>query len=51
MNKGTKWITFKIDIAKVPLLFQILYSLVPKIEICLKYFLDIKSKKQLLWIA
>ena len=32
---------------KVPLLFQIfIYSLVPNIEICLKYFMDKNSQKQ-----
>ena len=31
------------------LFFQISYSLVPKIEICLKYFLDKNSQKQPLW--
>ena len=40
-NKGTIVIpTFKIDITKVPLFFRIFYPLEPKIEICLKYFLD-----------
>ena len=39
------YVTFKIDIAKV----QIFNSLVPKIEICLKYFLGKKSQKQALW--
>ena len=29
----------------MPLLFQIFYLLVPKIEICLKYFLDKNSQK------
>ena len=29
----------------MPLFFQIFYSLVRKVEICLKYFLDKNSKK------
>ena len=42
--------TFKIDISKVPLLFRISYSLVPKIEICIKYFSDKNSQNQPLWM-
>ena len=30
----------KVDITIVPLFFLIYYALVPKLEICLKYFLD-----------
>ena len=46
-NEGTLVITtFKIDRMKVPLFFLILYSLVSKIEICLKYFLDKNFQKQ-----
>ena len=36
--------TLKIDITIVPLFFQMSDLLVPKIEICLKYFLDKNSK-------
>ena len=36
-------------ILKNLLFFQISLILVPEIEICLKYFLDKKSQKQLLW--
>ena len=43
-NIATKKSTFKIDIAKVPLLFRISYCLVPKIEICIKYFSDKNSQ-------
>ena len=39
-------LAFKIDIIKVPLFFQIVYLLVPKIEICLKHCLDKNAKKQ-----
>ena len=40
-NKGTILIsTFKTETSKVPLFFQIFYSLVPEKEIGLKYFLD-----------
>ena len=35
----------------VPYYFQISYLLVPKIEICLKYFLDKNHKKQPLCAA
>jgi len=35
----------------VPLLLRISYSLVPKIEICTKYFLDKNSQKQSMWIV
>ena len=46
-NKGTLVITtFKIDSMKVPLFFLMFGLLVPKIEICLKYFLDKKFQKQ-----
>ena len=46
-NKGSIVIsTFKIDIMKVPLFFQVFYSLVFKIEICLKCFLDKYFQKQ-----
>ena len=45
------WSTFKIDITKVPLHFQISYFFVPKIEICMKYFLDKSLQKQPLWYA
>ena len=37
--------TFNIDITELPLLFLICYVLVPKIEICLEYFLDKKYQK------
>ena len=37
--------TLKIDITIVPLFFQMSDLLVPKIEICLKYFLDKKLPK------
>ena len=43
----------KVDIKIVPLFFQIFYSLLPKIEICFKYFFDKNPKKQSLcplWI-
>ena len=43
--------TFKIDITKLPLLFRNSYSLVPKIEICIKYFSDKNLQKQPLWYA
>ena len=33
----------------MPLFFQISYLLVPKIKICLKYFLDKNFQKQQLW--
>ena len=36
----------KVDKLIMPLFFLISYSLVPKIEICLKYFMDKNSKKQ-----
>ena len=40
-NKGAIVIlTFRIEIVKVHFFFQIFYTLVPKIEILLKYFLD-----------
>ena len=43
--------TFKIDTTKVPLLFQIFYSLVPKTEVCLKYFLEKIPKADIVeWI-
>ena len=42
---------FKCDITKMPLFFQICSSLVSKIEICPKYFLDKNSQKQPLWYA
>ena len=32
--------TFKIDITKGPLFFLISYLLLPKIEVCIKYFLN-----------
>ena len=35
----------KVDMTIVPLFYLIYYSLVPKIEICLKYFLDKKFPK------
>ena len=38
------------QLLKVPLLFQNIYSLVTKIEICLKYFLDKVFQKQPLWV-
>ena len=38
--------TFEIDITKLPLFSQIFYYLVPKIEICPKYFSDKNPKKQ-----
>ena len=50
-NVATKQSTFKIDKTKVPLLFRISYSLVPKIEICIKYFSDKNLQKQPLWYA
>ena len=34
----------------VPLIIQMSYLLVPKIEICLKYFLDKSSQKQPCWV-
>ena len=40
---------FKIDMPKVPIFFQIFHSLVPKIKICLKYFLDKNTQKRSLW--
>jgi hypothetical protein len=36
--------TFKIDTTNVPLFCQMYYSVVSKIENCLKYFLDKNSK-------
>ena len=48
-KKGTQFTTFKIDMIKVTLFFQIFYSLVSKIDICLKYFSDKNSQKQPLW--
>ena len=36
----------KVDITIVSLFFVIYYAWVPKIEICLKYFLDKNSQKQ-----
>ena len=36
----------KVDILVVPLFFLISYLLLPKIEICLKYFLDKNAQKQ-----
>ena len=36
----------KVDITIVPLFFLMLYALVPKIEICVKYFLDKNSQKE-----
>ena len=47
-NKGTKYSIFK---TKVILLFLIFYLLVPRIKLCLQWFLDIKSKKQPLWYS
>ena len=41
-TKGTKLSTLNVKITKVTLVFLSLHSLVPKIEICLKYF---RSKK------
>ena len=38
--------TLKFDIVIVPLFFLSSYLLVPKIEICLKYFLDKNAQKQ-----
>ena len=38
--------TFKIDITMRPLFSRISYLLVPKIEVCLKYFSDKNSPKQ-----
>ena len=38
----------KVDITIVPLFFLISYSLVPRLEICLKYFLNKNSKTQTL---
>ena len=47
--KGTFVLSnFKVN-SLVLLVFLILYSLVPKIEICLQYFLDKNSQKQSLW--
>ena len=40
----------KVDITIVSLFFVIYYAWVPKIEICLKYFLDKNSQKQPLWL-
>ena len=49
-NEGTIiLLTFKIDVATVPLFFLIFYSLASKIEICLSYFLDKSHLKQPLW--
>ena len=45
-TKGPQWTTFKSDTTKVPSFFLIFYSLVLKIEICLKYFLGKKYQKQ-----
>ena len=46
--------TFVMSIIKIDYLvtifFQISYSLVPKIDICLKYLLDKNSLKQPLWV-
>ena len=36
----------KVDMTIVPLFYLIYYSLVPKIETCLKYFLDKNPPKQ-----
>ena len=49
-NIGPPLFKFKFDITKMPLFFQISSSLVSKIEICLKYFLDKISLKQPLCI-
>ena len=49
-NEGTIVVsTFKIDITTATLFFLIFYSLVPKIEICLNYYLDKNPQKQPLW--
>jgi hypothetical protein len=49
-NKGSIFMsTFKIGITEVPLFFQILYLLLPKIEISRRYFLAKNSPKQPLW--
>ena len=39
----------KVDYTNLRLFLQIFYSLVPKIEICLEYFLDKNPRKQPLW--
>ena len=41
--------TLKINIRTVPLFFLILYLLVLKVEIFVKYFLDKNLNKQTLW--
>ena len=41
----------KVDKTLVPSFFLIFYSLVSKIEICLKYILDKNTQKQSLWTA
>ena len=49
-NKGSIFMSiFKVVIREVPLFFQILYLLLPKIEICRRYFLAKNSPKQPLW--
>ena len=46
-NKGPSVMSIlKVDISIKGSSFLILYSLVPKLEICLKYFLDKNSQKQ-----
>ena len=42
-------LTFKIVIIQGPLFFLTSYLLVPKIQICLKYFWDTNPQKQSLW--
>ena len=49
-NKGSILMSiFKVGITEVPLFFQILYLLLPKIEICRRYFLAKNSPKQPFW--
>ena len=49
-NKDTLIMSIlKVDKTNLHLFFQIFYSLVPKIEICLKCFLDKNLPKQPLW--
>ena len=50
-TEGSKETNYKIYITKVSLLFQIFNLLVPKIEICLKYFSDKNSQKQPMCVA